>query len=444
MVGASLVVSFAAQRSARAERNPIAFNASGFDPDKAQFSLLAVSLGTESVDMLAGHVMVRVKQDDLDYTFDWGNYNAKKSGFVINYIKGDISFEHQVRPIASTIKSYKKENRQVLEYPLQLTREQKARVLATFVEWAKPERRVYHYDFALENCSTAIRDILGTAIGPQFKAFYERPAQQTYRSIGMPYFYNFPVVLPLAELGLGAPTDRALQNWDLFFLPLVGFEQYRASPAYDDGGNPMPDSHLLGEPTVLNPGQHAEIGKVRWSMLYGALLSLLALGGTGLRYLRRTDPLAAPYKVGTYALGGALMVTGWFFGLLSMLFIAIWTATAHRLAFQNYNLAFLWPTDLALVAIAWRLIRHDRYASQPQTSRALVGYFGLHLAVGTLVALGSLVSVVPQDVRVASLLSLPLWLALFVDSLTRLTQAAPARPNPPAFDPESQVQSPST
>lgn len=419
---AALVSALLVADPALAERNPIAFNAAGFDPERAQFSLLAVAMSTQSVDMLAGHVMIRVRQDDLDYTFDWGNYNAKKSGFVLSYIKGDISFEHQVRPLSSTLRSYKKENRLVEEYKMQLTRDQKARILANFVEWAKPEHRTYHYDFALENCSTAIRDIIGDGLGPQFKAFYDRPSHQTYRTIGMPHFYNFPAVLPLAELGLAAPTDRALQNWDLFFLPLAGFDMYRTSPAYDDSGAPIPNSHLLDEPTTLQAGERAELGTVRWSLVYGAALSLLALVGFGLRRLAK-DPSASngQRKAGTYFLAAALGIAGLFFGLLASLLLAVWAFTGHKMAFQNFNLAFLWPVDFVLLGFGWRLLRNDCFSLRPKLSRAVVVYFGLHLALGALVALGSLLRVVPQDVRVAAVLSLPLWLVAFLESRAMLT-----------------------
>ena len=71
--------------------------------------------------MAAGHLMLRVRQDQHDYSFDWGVFDPTKKDFVVDYIRGHLNYEHIVRPLADSIRIYRFEHRELLDYPLRLT-----------------------------------------------------------------------------------------------------------------------------------------------------------------------------------------------------------------------------------------------------------------------------------------------------------------------------------
>ena len=83
---------------------------------------------------------------------------------------------------------------------------------------AKPENRVYRYNFFFDNCSSRIRDVVVDNIegGLSFK---EKATGETLRDLihdyqGKLLWLNFGV-----DFLVSAPSDRVATLWEEMFLP---------------------------------------------------------------------------------------------------------------------------------------------------------------------------------------------------------------------------------
>lgn len=275
---------------------------------------------------------------------------------------------------------YVADNRRVTVQTLNLSLEQKQKLL-THLSWhEQPENATYRYDYFRQNCSTKVRDALDLALGGELSAvFSKRPSEQSYRSSLGEYSKGLLWMHIGVNLALGSPVEEPLSEYALFYLPDRLSAALQQVPAGAGLGGPLvTNTSVLHQGTVpASPGP---------AIL--SLTSLLLL--SGLFLIARFAVIAKIWALVSGLLGSVLLV--------------LWLATDHWAAAQN-------PTILALspLLLAWPLL-----ASSPRRGLSIIIALGLlaalmlsHGAVASAIVVFQLVALGLATTSITAKRSLP-------------------------------------
>lgn len=202
------------------------------DLEHVRISVVTCYPGSRNYE-LYGHTMIRVQIADQDLLFNYGIFNFKASGFLYRFVKGECDYMLAAYPYEHLTKGY--ESRKIVEQELNLTAEQKRRVVG-YLWWnLLPQNATYRYDWAYNNCATKPRDIIEMAVGSSLS--YGEPADRaaTFRSI-MAYFNrNYPWQQFGIDLVLGMNLDHQLDYREQMFSPLKLMEAMAGATVERDG-----------------------------------------------------------------------------------------------------------------------------------------------------------------------------------------------------------------
>ena len=198
----------------------------------ARISVVTCYPGSRNYE-LYGHTMIRVQIAGQDLLFNYGVFNFKASGFLYRFVKGECDYMLAAYPFEHLTAGY--ESRKIVEQELNLTAEQKQRVVG-YLWWnLQPQNVTYRYDWAYNNCATKPRDIIEMAVGSSLS--YGEPADRTatFRSI-MAYFdRNYPWQQFGIDLVLGMNLDHQLDYREQMFSPLKLKEALAGATMMKDG-----------------------------------------------------------------------------------------------------------------------------------------------------------------------------------------------------------------
>lgn len=396
----ALLLFFSAFPAFAGRYEPIAFDAAKLDPNRVTFSLVVAGASDREAFMVAGHLILRVRQDTADYAFDWGVFDPTKKDFFIDYMRGRLNYEHIVRPFYETIRIYQYERRQLTEYPLTLTTNQKQKIITELIAWAKPENRVYAYDIVLRNCSTVIGGLVVDAVGSKLAESVKKPSGLSFRTSGLPYLAHYPPIEVFTDMVGGPIGDRVLSERELFYLPILVPQVLLPFSAYDDSEQELPEK-LLGTPRVLLAGDNFDPVHVSWTTRVGVFLFVL---GAALLLLARKFQIGR--LIWRWFAGGYIFLSG-FFGCV-ITFLSFFAQ--HSFALGNIHVFFFWPIDLLFLVVLFR--RRCR--------KFLSVYAGAHIVVAVLATVCTYT--IPgryQDIGPGWKLSVPVWLLFLVYSLLK-------------------------
>ena len=111
------------------------------------------------------------------------------------------------------------ENRSLTETPLNLTNDDKARIVIFLKNNLRPGNRDYRYDFLYDNCATRIIDLYNTCIRDSLVLNPEVLPVKTFRRLVAPYLKNRPWTLMGIDLLMGIQADRVARLTQPAFLP---------------------------------------------------------------------------------------------------------------------------------------------------------------------------------------------------------------------------------
>jgi len=129
--------------------------------DNTVISVLTCGPGDELYSTF-GHSAFRVQDFNKQYdvVYNYGVFDYKKPGFYLNFVKGKLYYELGKAPYNYFLENYKNENREVKKQVLNLSLEQRKKLISFLENNAKLENATYQYDFFYNNCATKIRDVL--------------------------------------------------------------------------------------------------------------------------------------------------------------------------------------------------------------------------------------------------------------------------------------------
>ena len=197
--------------------------------DSVRISLLTCAPGSE-IYALFGHSAIRYEnpEKDQDWVFNYGMFSFKEPNFVMRFVKGETDYQLGVVPFRYFETEYALRGSSVYQQVLNLTDEEKVRLISLLEENYLPSNRVYRYNYFYDNCTTRARDKVEESI--QGKVVYpETEKEVSFRGI----VHEFTAGSEWGEFGidlcLGSEADEPIDERKQMFAPFYMMEAARGA-----------------------------------------------------------------------------------------------------------------------------------------------------------------------------------------------------------------------
>ena len=188
--------------------------------DSIRVSLVTCSPGTEVYEVY-GHTALRVEIPSLgtDVVINYGLFSFEAPNFVWRFIKGET--DYVVGTIGYPIFEYEYTRRgsSVTLQTLNLSREEKERLVSLLNENLRPENRKYRYNFLYNNCSNKAGNMVELALALPLAPIESRVEGITYRDILHEYTQDYPWLQFGIDYLLGFEADLAANPRQQMFAP---------------------------------------------------------------------------------------------------------------------------------------------------------------------------------------------------------------------------------
>ena len=269
--------------------------------DSVRISLLTCAPGSE-IYALFGHSAIRYENPakQQDWVFNYGMFSFKDPNFVMRFVKGETDYQLGVIPFNYFEAEYALRGSSVYQQVLNLTDEEKVRLIRLLEENYHPSNRVYRYNYFYDNCTTRARDKIEESIDGKV-VYPENEKEISFRDI----VHEFTAGSEWSEFGIDlclgseadTPIDERKQMFAPFYMleaarnaminradtvvPLIR-EEFKIVDAYLDDEpafplSPMTCSLILLLVTILLVGWGIRKGR----MLWGWNVFMFALQGLG-------------------------------------------------------------------------------------------------------------------------------------------------------------------
>jgi len=297
-----------------------------------RISLLTCTPGTELYSTF-GHSALRVVDNinNTDLVFNYGTFDFYDPKFYNKFVKGKLLYFVSIDSLPSFMEEYEYYKRGITEQVINISCEEKQRLVALLFENAKEENKYYRYDFNYDNCTTRLRDMLEKAVGKQLETKNILPAPNTtFRNLIHSYLDKGGQ--QWSKLGidmlLGNPMDKKVTNREAMFLPdylLMAFDSSTLN------GHPVVSEKKI----LLN---YFDAYKTKTGItpfiVFGILFILVAI--LSIFVFKKWNLF---FKVFDF----------FFFitvGLIGILILFMWFGTEHAMCKNNFNLLWALPTHL--------------------------------------------------------------------------------------------------
>lgn len=197
--------------------------------DSVRISLLTCAPGSE-IYALFGHSAIRYEnpEKDQDWVFNYGMFSFKEPNFVMRFVKGETDYQLGVVPFRYFETEYALRGSSVYQQVLNLTDEEKVKLISLLEENYLPSNRVYRYNYFYDNCTTRARDKVEESI--QGKVVYpEAEKEVSFRDI----IHEFTAGSEWGEFGidlcLGSEADEPIDERKQMFAPFYMMEAARGA-----------------------------------------------------------------------------------------------------------------------------------------------------------------------------------------------------------------------
>jgi len=314
---------------------PLNLNAQQLSPE-ASISILTCNPGTETYSMY-GHSAIRVNDpaNGIDSVFNYGLFSYDSPHFFYRFAKGQTDYMMGGQRFSSWLPEYEEERRSVYEQVLNLSPEGKSKLFRALIENAKPENRVYRYNFFMDNCATRVRDMIERNAGSPI-SFTDNGTTESYRDLIKQFHHSFRWIDFGIDLLVGKKADAPVSAYGQMFLPEYLMNQFSKAKVTIDGKTAL----LVTETKTLmeypNSKQNSDLP---WpAIVFGLLFVVIAaISIRAFIQKKKTDWLDYSLLALT---GLAGLIIGWF-----TLF------SEHPAMSPNYNLLWAFPLNVFFAGI---------------------------------------------------------------------------------------------
>lgn len=314
-------------------------------PD-ATVSILTCSPGEEVYSMY-GHTAIRISDpmQGIDAVFNYGVFSFESSNFIYRFAKGQTDYLMLGQKFSSFFPDYQKEKRSVYEQILNLSPEGKNHLFQALITNARPENRVYRYNFFTDNCATRVRDMIGKNAGDSI-SFSEEQPKESYRQLIKLYHRPFRWTDLGIDLLVGKKAEEPVTAYGQMFLPEYLMDQFAKAKIAKNG---------TLEPFVLETKTLLEFPSVKlqqnwpWpSIVFGLLFVFILIISTRAYLRKKSLNTLDLWLLGLTGFAG--FIIGWFT-----------LYSEHPAMSPNYNLLWAFPLNL-FFPIAWLFKRWRKYS----------------------------------------------------------------------------------
>jgi len=311
-------------------------NAQQLSPE-ASISILTCNPGTETYSMY-GHSAIRVNDpaNRIDFVFNYGLFSFDSPHFFYRFAKGQTDYMMGGQRFSSWLPEYQEEKRSVYEQILNLSPEGKSKLFQALIENAKPENRVYRYNFFVDNCATRVRDMIERNAGTPI-SFTDNHPTESYRDLIKQYHHSFRWIDFGIDLLVGEKADQSVSAYGQMFLPEYLMNQFSNAKVSIDG---KPTSLVTETKTLLEYPNAKQNSDLPWPAIVFGLLFVVIATISVRAYIQKKKVDWLDYSL--LALTGlAGLIIGWF-----TLF------SEHPAMSPNYNLLWAFPLNI-FFAVGW-------------------------------------------------------------------------------------------
>jgi hypothetical protein len=289
-----------------------------------------------------GHNAIWIRDPGLglDHVFNFGFFDFQQQGFFLRFLQGRMLYFSAARPARDEFAGYIDENRSIRAQKLDLSAQQKLRLVEYLLQEVRPENRDYLYDYYYNNCSTRVRDAIDGVLGGILKSEFDPlPAGQTLRDhtrrLTAGDFWLYLGV----QVGLGPRADRMVSRWDEMFIPGELAQTVEAVEFTGAGlSRPLVLEDVVLYQSTLDPPPATP--RAWWP---GYLLGSLGVVLAAWLLCRFTSQTVAR------RLSRSWLVLS---GLVGLVLAFLWLGTDHAITAMNLNLLVFSP--LWLVLAFWK------------------------------------------------------------------------------------------
>ncbi len=216
---------------------------------------------------LYGHTGLRINDlsSGTDLLANWGIFELKKKFFVPRFIFGLTDYKMEIETWEGFCARYTYYGCGIYEQTLNLTWNEKRKLIDAILENYKLENRLYRYNFFHDNCTTRPRDLIKQCIYGQI-TYPEQDEQLTWRQLIHQWNDTHLWARWGNDILLGINADKKTTQEEAQFLPdnlrkdfgnatitttegisrkLVEKEQWATPPLYNKGENSFLDEYVL-------------------------------------------------------------------------------------------------------------------------------------------------------------------------------------------------------
>jgi len=294
-----------------------------------------------------GHVALVVEDNETDnsYFFDYGIFDFGKENFFYDFAFGRLLYCCGVSQTDRSYNAYKRTNRDIFTYTLDLTPEEKEKVFEFAAKNVLPENRDYYYHHFYDNCSTRIRDIVDLATEGQFKKQFENEISRfTFRQHVRRHTYFSPAGDWFLNFLMGQVIDTPITVWEDMFLPSEVGKCIEDFYYTDNNGNVR---KLVSSVEIVNAAHGRppvlEHPRIQWiRQLFFSLILSVIFGFFFFLYKKNI-------RAGRILAGISMSFCALVFGAVGLLLYFMNLFTNHDYTYQNFNMIFCTPLLLAAV-----------------------------------------------------------------------------------------------
>lgn len=318
--------------------------------DSIRLSLLTCEAGGE-IYSLFGHTALRYENPTrgIDVVFNYGLFDFGAPHFILRFALGETDYRLGATEYRNFAAEYNYLGRDVWQQVLNLTAEEKERLVALLEENYLPENRVYRYNFFYDNCATRPRDMVERAI--EGRLVYADDMESTdegitFRDLLHLYSEGHPWSRFGMDLCMGSQADRPINRRTAMFVPFRLQACFRTAQVIGADGErrPLVTSEERVVETGVSADAHRAKGYITPAGAAGLLLLLTALAT--LYGIRRQKTL---WEV-DFVLFLAAGVAGCILAFLALL-------SQHPAVSPNYLLFVFHPFHLLCLPCMLRRVR---------------------------------------------------------------------------------------
>ncbi len=304
----------------------------------AQVFLVTVGPGTLVWERF-GHngLWIRDQERRIDLIYHWGLFSFQSGNFWPKFLQGYMDYSIGATPSNSFFQYNAENDREIHLQELNLSADQKTALFQLLKENDSDGKRIYRYDYYLDNCSTRARDAIDTIIGGVIaKATQDKGSGQSFRAHTRRLLQGVFFPYLGIHIGLGHPADDDISVWEEMFTPMA-LRRHLNEIALPDGAPLVLSDNLIFESKSLAEPKEVPSFLSTYLSFSGTLAALLIILG----YL-----LAAGKGWVRVLLAFIGALWSLLSGIIGTVLLLIWFFTEHRFGHWNENLLQFNPLSL--------------------------------------------------------------------------------------------------